>query len=78
MLRPEDFSVLPSELRTELAHAVMSLDVVRIKAVIAVVAEYDSALAARLSFHAERLAFGAIYAALNGEQKPSVSLGQIG
>ena len=35
MLRPEDFSVLPSELRAELAHAVMSLDVVRIKAVIA-------------------------------------------
>lgn len=75
-LRPEDFSGLPVSLRAELASAVMSLDAARIKAAIAVVVEYDSALAARLSFHTERLAFGPIYSALTGEQKSSVFSGQ--
>lgn len=71
MLRPEDFSQLPSELRTELVNAVRSLDLGRLRTVIAIVDESDSVLASRLSFHADRLAFGPIYAALTGEQKPS-------
>ncbi len=68
-LRPEDFSPLPGELRAELVNAVTSLDVVRVRSAIARVAECDSALASRLSFHAERLAFGPIYSALNDQHK---------
>jgi hypothetical protein len=73
-LLPEDFSVLPCELRTELAQAVMSVDPVRVKAVIRAVAGHDPALASKLSFHAERFAFSAIYHALNGAQERSASL----
>jgi len=68
VLRPEDFSPLPNDLRAELVSAVVSLDVVRVQAVIARVAECDPGLASRLSHHAERLAFGPIYSALNGHK----------
>ena len=59
-LTAEDFAVLPEELRAELAQAVISLDLLRVTAVIEVVVEYDSVLASRLSFHMERLSFGPI------------------
>jgi signal transduction histidine kinase/ligand-binding sensor domain-containing protein/DNA-binding response OmpR family regulator len=68
VLHPEDFSPLPNDLRAELVSAVVSLDVVRVQAVIARIAECDPTLASRLSLHAERLAFGPIYSALNGHK----------
>jgi CheY-like chemotaxis protein len=73
VLQPEDFSAVPGKLRAELERAVISLDAARVKAVIAVVAEHDAALAARLSFHVERLAFGPIYSALNVTQEKSAA-----
>jgi signal transduction histidine kinase/ligand-binding sensor domain-containing protein/DNA-binding response OmpR family regulator len=64
VLRPEALAALPDDLRTELANAVLALDVGRLKAVIARVSERDARLGAALAFHAERVAFTPVFEAL--------------
>jgi hypothetical protein len=60
ILRHEAFAALPEELRTELANAVLALNIRKINAAIARVSERDARLGSALAFHAERLTFTTI------------------
>ncbi len=74
-LRPEALAALPEDLRAELREAVITLHRERITGIIDRVQERDAALGAVLSRYADRLAFTAIFEALEGRQVKSVREG---
>jgi signal transduction histidine kinase/ligand-binding sensor domain-containing protein/CheY-like chemotaxis protein len=63
-LRQEDLAELPDELRKDLAHAVISLDVERIAGVIARISEQNASLGRTLARLAERHVYSPIFEAL--------------
>jgi signal transduction histidine kinase/CheY-like chemotaxis protein len=63
-LRPEDLNALPKELQTELANALVALDVERTLQIIRRVSEHNAELAGALSYFAGRLAYTPILDAL--------------
>ena len=67
----EAFATLPAELRAELRDALIALRVERIEEMIVRVRERDSALGAALARCADRLAYTAIFQALEGGQAKS-------
>jgi signal transduction histidine kinase/DNA-binding NarL/FixJ family response regulator len=63
-LRPEALATLPSELRSELTDALVSLDIARITKIVHRVSELDPALGDTLAQHTKRLSYTDILKAL--------------
>ncbi len=75
-LRPEALAALPEELLAELREAVITLHRERITRIIDRIQQQDSALGITLSRYADRLAFTAIFEAIEGHQAKSVQEGR--
>jgi signal transduction histidine kinase/CheY-like chemotaxis protein len=73
VLQPEDLKALPEELRTELADALLRLDITSVSATISRVRELNPALGATLANWAGRLAYSEILSAIESLERPSVA-----
>jgi len=73
VLGPEDLQALPEELRTELADALLRLDITSVSATISRVRELDPALGATLANWAGRLAYSEILSAIGNLERSSVA-----
>ena len=74
-LRPEDFAVLPEELRNELANVLISLNRERISRVIQRVSERNASLGALLARHADRFDYTMMLDAVKSCQSKAAGRG---